>query len=225
MRKALLAAGAALALIGGGAHATVFANHQIDKAGDFLAGFPQADRAANGDLDFTDFAVSFDDATGTFDVTVTLADDINKTQAGAYVIGIDTGKGGHAPFGGVGEPNVLFDQALTLQKDGTGVLSLITPDGKPAGSKGLNAVMGPQGFSVEIKLADLTPTGLLAPQDFGFNAWSKKGSVLADFAPNNRLLSAAVPEPATWAMLVGGFAVIGGSLRRRRASNARLLTV
>jgi hypothetical protein len=32
---------------------------------------------------------------------------------------------------------------------------------------------------------------------------------------------AGVPEPATWAMLVGGFAVVGGAIRRRRASDAR----
>jgi hypothetical protein len=225
MRKALLAAGAALALLGGGAHAAVFTHHQSDKAGDFLAGFPQADRAANGDLDFTDLSVSFDQATGEFRVTVSLADDIT-TQPGVFVIGIDTGKGGHAPFGGVGEPNILFDQALTLQKDGTGVLSLVNPDGTPAGTKGLSAAMGLKSFSVDFKLADLTPTGSLDPQHFGFSAWSKKGAVLADFVPNNKLLTAAgVPEPATWAMLVGGFALMGGSLRRRRASTGRLLTV
>lgn len=35
------------------------------------------------------------------------------------------------------------------------------------------------------------------------------------FAP-----TAAVPEPATWALLLGGFAFVGGSLRRRRANAA-----
>ena len=28
----------------------------------------------------------------------------------------------------------------------------------------------------------------------------------------------AVPEPATWAMMIGGFALVGGSMRRRRSS-------
>ncbi len=225
MRKALLAAGAALALLGGGAQAAVFTHHQSDRQSDFLAGFPQADRAANGDLDFTDLRVSFDQSTGDFRVTVSLADDVT-TQPGVFVIGIDTGKGGHAPFGGVGEGNILFDQALTLQKDGTGVLSLVNPDGTPAGTKSLNALMGPKGFTVDFKAGDFTSTGNLDPQHFGFSAWSKKGSVLADFAPNNQLLTAAsVPEPAVWAMFVGGFAVIGGALRRRRASTGRLLTV
>lgn len=31
---------------------------------------------------------------------------------------------------------------------------------------------------------------------------------------------AAVPEPATWAMMIGGFGLIGGAMRRRRATNA-----
>jgi hypothetical protein len=88
MRKALLAAGAALALLGGGAHAAVFTHHQSDKRGDFLSGFPQQDRATNGDLDFTDLSVTFDQAGSAFLVSVTLADDI-KNQPGAYVIGID----------------------------------------------------------------------------------------------------------------------------------------
>ncbi|MBB5984665.1 PEPxxWA-CTERM sorting domain-containing protein [Sphingobium lignivorans] len=32
----------------------------------------------------------------------------------------------------------------------------------------------------------------------------------------------AVPEPATWAMMIGGFALAGGALRRRRGMAARV---
>nr|WP_295113528.1 PEPxxWA-CTERM sorting domain-containing protein [uncultured Caulobacter sp.] len=32
----------------------------------------------------------------------------------------------------------------------------------------------------------------------------------------------AVPEPATWAMMLAGFGLLGGELRRRRASLERL---
>lgn len=35
----------------------------------------------------------------------------------------------------------------------------------------------------------------------------------------DRLAIAAVPEPATWAMLIGGFAFIGAASRRRRTHN------
>jgi hypothetical protein len=37
-------------------------------------------------------------------------------------------------------------------------------------------------------------------------------------ALDNVAISAAVPEPATWAMLIAGFAGIGGSMRRRRSA-------
>jgi len=32
------------------------------------------------------------------------------------------------------------------------------------------------------------------------------------------LLSSGVPEPASWAMMLGGFGLVGGAMRRRRAS-------
>ena len=41
------------------------------------------------------------------------------------------------------------------------------------------------------------------------------GSGPAYLGPN--LMLAAVPEPATWAMMIGGFGVAGGALRRRKA--------
>lgn len=32
----------------------------------------------------------------------------------------------------------------------------------------------------------------------------------------------AIPEPATWAMMIGGFALVGGAARRRRVTSPRL---
>jgi hypothetical protein len=42
---------------------------------------------------------------------------------------------------------------------------------------------------------------------------------LSDSAPIYRItfIADAVPEPATWAMMIGGFAIVGGALRHRRA--------
>lgn len=37
------------------------------------------------------------------------------------------------------------------------------------------------------------------------------------FAPLRLQVTAAVPEPATWGMMIAGFAAVGGALRRRRA--------
>ena len=39
---------------------------------------------------------------------------------------------------------------------------------------------------------------------------------MAQFAP----MSAPVPEPATWAMMIGGFALAGAMMRRRRAATS-----
>lgn len=41
-----------------------------------------------------------------------------------------------------------------------------------------------------------------------------------NFRVSGTTLTAAVPEPATWGMMIGGFAVTGGALRRRRRATA-----
>ena len=38
------------------------------------------------------------------------------------------------------------------------------------------------------------------------------------FVAAEEIALAAVPEPASWAMMIGGFAVVGGAMRRRRVS-------
>lgn len=46
-------------------------------------------------------------------------------------------------------------------------------------------------------------------------------SVELPFTINGSLVGGAVPEPATWAMMMGGFGLVGGALRRRaRATTA-----
>jgi hypothetical protein len=64
-------------------------------------------------------------------------------------------------------------------------------------------------------------TGALTPISFTINAASDKGS-------NDPLIDGvafeltapggvgAVPEPATWAMMLVGFGAVGGAMRRRR---------
>jgi hypothetical protein len=48
-------------------------------------------------------------------------------------------------------------------------------------------------------------------QDLSDEAWGVDNLVITDNAPGN-----AVPEPATWAMMIGGFGMLGAATRRQR---------
>ncbi len=72
--------------------------------------------------------------------------------------------------------------------------------------------------------ATLSGLTLLDGQTFGFR-WvdvnspsSDQGLAVDDLSITATTLAGAVPEPATWAMMIGGVAMAGGALRRRRRS-------
>lgn len=207
MRRLLLAAGAALTLAAGAAHATTIP----DPTGDFLPTFVGNQDA---DLDVTSFGVDYNAATSQFLLTATLAGVIDPSKAGLYVIGINTGTGPNHPFSALGEPNVLFNQVIVLQKSGAATI----------GANPLSATINGDSFSLFVPLSLLPSTGF-TPDRYGFNLWPRNGlgnnNQITDFAPENRTL-ASVPEPATWAMMVAGFGLLGGALRTRRRPTAAL---
>jgi PEP-CTERM motif len=182
-----------------------------DPTGDFVSGFVGP---ANPDLDVTSFSVAFNNATSVFSIGATLAGDINPATAGFYIIGVNTGTGVIAPFASLGQPNVIFNQAIRINKDGTGALGATALD--PA-----TITIAGNIFTVRVPLALLPSTGF-APGRYGFNLWPRVGSgnnnQISDFAPENATLAAtsAVPEPATWAMMLIGLGAVGLSMRGRR---------
>ena len=188
-----------------------------DPTGDFLPSFVGT---ASGDLDVTSFSVALNPAATTFTLGAVLAGDINPALAGFYVIGVDTGAGATRPFASIGEPNVIFDQVIVVQKNGTATL----------GANSLGVSMVGNQFIVTVPTSLLPSTGA-SVANYGFNIWPRFGatvtgnSQISDFAPNNALLSVngilpAVPEPSSWLMMLLGFGLVAGAMRFRRRETA-----
>jgi len=201
MRRLLLAAGALLAVTAAAAPA-----HAVtDPTGDFLPTFVGAQDA---DLDVTAFTVVFDEVAAAFDMHATLAGDIDPSQPGLYAIGVNTGTGVIAPFADIGNANVIFNQVVAVQKNGAAAV----------GANPLTALISGDSFTITVPLALLPSTGF-TPLQYGFNLWPRIGfasnNQVSDFAPDNATMTASIPEPGTWAMMIAGFGLVGGLLRRR----------
>ena len=203
MRKLTLALALAPVLIGTPAVAATVP----DPEGDFLPSFTGTPVP---DLDVVSFTVNFDEAASSFFLQAVFAGAIDPSTPGFSVIGVDTGAGAIAPFGPIGNPNVTFDQVIVVQETGATNLA------------GIMATIDGAMFSLNVPLSFLPSTGA-DPINYGFNIWPREGlmvtgsSQISDFAPNNTLLRASVPEPATWLTMLLGFGLAGTALRFRRA--------
>jgi hypothetical protein len=188
----------------------------VDPSNDFLLSY-----TGNHDLDLDvlSFSVNYNPTTSEFLLGVVLAGAINPAKAGLYIIGVDTGAGAIAPFGSIGAPNVKFDQVIRVNKNGTGLVSGAA--GGPLSAAAITIVGNI--FTARVPRSLLPSTGF-APLQYAFNIWPRNGVgggnvQISDFAPDNGILSiTGIPEPAAWGMLLTGFGLVGGAMRRRRTS-------
>lgn len=199
MKKITLASVAYVLLISSpGSAATV-----TDATGDFL---PSYTGPLLPDLDVTRFSVTYDPLGMNFLLGARFAGAIDPATPGLYVIGVNTGTGVIDPFDGIGQGNVIFNQAIVVQKTGASNLGTATISGNT--------------MSAIVPLAALPSTGF-SPLNYGFNIWPRTApppsgnEVISDFSPENATLS-AVPEPSSWAMLLLGFGLVGGVVRSAR---------
>lgn len=221
MRKIILKGAAALLAaslpLAGAAAATV-----ADAAGDFLDTYTGPE---NGDLDILSASAYFDGASFRLGATVNGA--VGTTSNTLHVFGVNRGAGtalfaGMSPSTGAG---ILFDAVVVLFPDSVVRVVNFQAMGPPVITQ-LNNASKVNGNSLEL----LAPLSLLgsrgfAAEDYQFSMWTRRRINIAvdsgnfeigDFAPNASTFTASVPEPATWAMLILGFGLIGTSIRRRR---------
>lgn len=182
----------------------------VDAVGDFL---PTYVGPLLADLDVTSFSVNYNATTSMFTLGATFAGAIDPSTAGIYVFGVNTGTGTIRPFAALGQGNVIFNQAITIRKDGTGTLGTLALNPN-------DIIIAGNILTLRVAASLLPSTGFTA-QQYGFNLWPRIGTgnnnQITDFSPENATLSvSAVPEPATWGLMVAGFGLIGSGMRSRR---------
>lgn len=152
------------------------------------------------------FNTSFADASGTLSQTFT------TTSDGVFDYAFDAGRG--EIFCGCGEP-VTFQVFL----DGVMLADLSLPFG---GSTPQSTPLSHYAGSQALAAGDHTFTFSMGrfASSFGRAPYIVIDGVSGVLTPNVVDPGGAVPEPATWALLIAGFGMAGAGLRRRRAALA-----
>ena len=212
--KAVVALGAALLAASAAGAAT-------DPIGDFLATYTGP---LNGRLDFTSADARFDGTN--FNLKLTVNGNISSEQPGVlYVWGVNRGAGTarlNQLFDPDLDPNVKWDALAVLLTNGTLNVVALQPAGPPVVTPFAGgAVISGNTVTASVPLSLWGSRGF-DPTSYTFQLWSRlranpavdgPNTEIADFGPR---IFASVPEPASWAMMIGGFALAGVTARRRR---------
>jgi hypothetical protein len=207
--KSVLAGALGLAVVLAGAPA--LATTITDPAGDFLSTYTGPH---DGDMDVLSVSVAVSGAD--FWISGTMNGPIGTTANSEYVFGVNTGGAG-APFAPL-ETGVLFNSVVVLLPNGTGVVvdNIASPTITPLSS----VTVSGDTISAMVPIALLPSTGW-TPDIYGWNLWPRLTPMpfanISDFAPDDSTF-AAVPEPATWALMIVGFLGVGAMRRARRRS-------
>ena len=106
-----------------------------------------------------------------------------------------------------------FVENLLILSATSKMLLEVTRSGQIVSSFDLSAILGETGFTVS------TIEGVTFDNDGNIYLAAELGSGPrggdATLIALKRVVAPAVPEPASWAMMVGGFAIAGGAMRRR----------
>lgn len=247
MKLALLrfAAVTTLACVTGFGATVAHATTVLDPVGDILPSF-DATTDPVPDLDVVSASARF--TARNIILSATMAGDIGLNDEGFYVWGIDRGAGtdllananptkltdATPPVG----QGVSFDTFITMRNDGTSDIVFLGPVDHVTDPTNTipvtNFIQLPAGaFTVSGKTISITLARDLFPSqgfdfaDFRYSIWPRYENIvnngtITDFAPDHSTFTAslAVPEPASWTLMIGGFGLAGASLRSRRRSAA-----
>lgn len=185
----------------------------LDATGDFLSTYA-GPRAPDLDINAAEAFRSVD----TFHLISSHVDDPGLTPGSSVTWGINRGAGTPRLFTAdlpVG-PKVLFDAVVTIQPRGPITLIVFNEKAPPTITELDDRAPFNDTLLAAIIPHDLLPSRGFALADYSFNVWTRAGpgsSGIADFARDSNF--GVVPEPASWAMLIVGFGLVGKIARRR----------
>ncbi len=194
--------------------APAFAATITDPIGDFVGSYTGA---GNGDLDIVGASARLDGVN--LRLTATVDGAVGASTGSLYVFGINRGAG--LPRFGI---PIAFDALAVLFTNGASRTVTFPTAGAPTITALAGAVtVDGSNISALIPLSLLPPNGF-SIEEYSFTAWSRlrvnpaSDGLIGEVADYAGPLSASVPEPAAWAMLIAGFAALGLALRRRRVA-------